>query len=214
MSSSTPRGRPRKLPVDEQRRLMLNAAAHMFAVHGAQAATIEQIARAAGVTRQAVYEQFGDRAALFAQVVADVEERAFAAIGARAQDARQPELRSWARDNYANMFAFVGANPDSFPVLREAERAGDLALTRLRGRLAQVYTEASRQRWAAHGVEPGRADRALVTLYFAMTEALVQASWDGEPPDREALIDLLTEFTVGGVRRLHEHTPDVIDRLR
>jgi AcrR family transcriptional regulator len=166
------------------------------------------------VTRQAVYEQFGDRAALFAQVVAVVEEQAFAAIGARAQDGWQPELRSWVRDNYANMFAFVAANPDSFPVLREAERAGDLALTRLRGRLAQVYTEASRQRWAALGVEPGRADRVLVTLYFAMTEALVQASWDGEPPDREALIDLLTEFTVGGVRRLHEHTPDVITRLR
>jgi AcrR family transcriptional regulator len=112
---------------------VLNAAAHMFAVHGAQAATIEQIAREAGVTRQAVYEQFGDRAALFAQVVAVVEERAFAAIGAHAQDGWQPELRSWVRDNYANMFAFVAANPDSFPVLREAERAGDLALTRLRG---------------------------------------------------------------------------------
>jgi AcrR family transcriptional regulator len=209
MSSSTQRGRPRKLPVDEQRALVLNAAAHMFAVHGAQAATIEQIAREAGVTRQAVYEQFGDRAALFAQVVAVVEERAFAAIGPR-----MPGNRSWVRDNYANMFAFVAANPDSFPVLREAERAGDLALTRLRGRLAQVYTDASRQRWAAHGVEPGRADRVLVSLYFAMTEALVQASWDGEPPDREALIDLLTEFTVGGVRRLHEHTPDVITRLR
>jgi hypothetical protein len=78
-------------------------------------------------------------------------------------DGWQPELRSWVRDNYANMFAFVAANPDSFPVLREAERAGDLALTRLRGRLAQVYTEASRQRWAAHGVEPGRADRAPCT---------------------------------------------------
>jgi hypothetical protein len=37
MSSSTPRGRPRKLPVDEQHALVLNAAAHMFAVHGAQA---------------------------------------------------------------------------------------------------------------------------------------------------------------------------------
>jgi hypothetical protein len=31
MSSSTPRGRPRKLPVDGQRALVLNAAAHMFA---------------------------------------------------------------------------------------------------------------------------------------------------------------------------------------
>jgi AcrR family transcriptional regulator len=186
----------------------------VFAIHGADAATIEQIAREAGVTRQAVYEQFGDRAALFAQVVADVEDRAFTAIGASASDASEPDLRAWARANYANMFAYVAASPDAFPVLREAERTGDPALTRLRGRLADVYAEASRKRWAAYGVESGRADRALVTLYFAMTEALVHASWDGEPPDRDALIDLLTEFTVGGVLRLHEHTPDVIERLR
>src|SRR5207302_1735426 len=83
-------------------------------------------------------------------------------------------------------------------VLRAAERAGDPALTRLRERLAVVYADASRKRWAEHGIDSGRADRALVTLFFAMTESLVQATWDGEPPDQEALIDLLTEFTVGG----------------
>jgi hypothetical protein len=47
-----------------------------------------------------------------------------------------------------------------------------------------------------------------------MTESLVQATWDGAPPDQEALIDLLTEFTVGGVARLQTKASDVIDRLR
>lgn len=214
MSSPVPRGRPRKLPVGEQRTRVLDAAARMVAQHGAQAATIEQIARAAGVSRQAVYEQFGDRGALFAQVVTDIEERAFIAIGATAVDVSEPDLRAWVRGNYANMFAFVADHPEAFPVLREAERAGDPALTRLRERLAHLYTEASRQRWAAQGVEPGRADKALVTLYFAMTEALVQLSWDGDQPDQDALIDLLTEFTVGGVLRLQTHAAEVIARLR
>jgi AcrR family transcriptional regulator len=193
---------------------VLHAAAQAVAQHGMQAATIEQIARQAGVSRQAVYEQFGDRTTLFAEMVAEIEERAFAAIGGQAVADIQPGLRAWARANYANMFAFVTGSPEAFRVLREAERTGDPALTRLRERLAVVYADASRKRWAAHGIDSGRADRALVTLFFAMTESLVQVSWDGEPPDQEALIDLLTEFTVGGVARLQTKASDVIDRLR
>jgi AcrR family transcriptional regulator len=198
----------------EQRALVLLAARGVFAAHGAQAATIEEIAREAGVSRQSVYEQFDDKATLFAAVVADVEERAFAMVGAIATGDADLDLRAWARKNYAALFALVSENPEALPILQEAERAGDPALTRLRERLARVYTEASRQRWAQHGVEAGRADTALVTMYFAMTEALVNLAWDGRPPDRDAVIDLLTEFTIGGILRLQRHAPEVIDRLR
>jgi AcrR family transcriptional regulator len=214
MSTPAPRGRPRKLPLGEQRARVLRAAAQVVAQQGMQAATIERIAREAGVSRQAVYEQFGDRATLFAEVVAETEERAFAAIAGPSVTDPQPGLRAWARANYANMVTFVADSPEAYGVLRAAERAGDPALTRLRERLAVVYAGASRKRWAAHGIDSGRADRALVTLFFAMTESLVQATWDGEPPDQEALIDLLTEFTVGGVARLQATASDVIDRLR
>ncbi|MFJ7211350.1 TetR/AcrR family transcriptional regulator [Amycolatopsis sp. NPDC098790] len=214
MSSPAPRGRPRKFPVGEQRARVLHATAKVVAQHGMQGATIEQIAREAGVSRQAVYEQFGDRATLFSEVVAVTEEQAFAAIAGPSVTDPQPGLRAWARANYANMVTFVADSPEAYGVLRAAERAGDPALTRLRERLAVVYADASRKRWAAHGIDSGRADRALVTLFFAMTESLVQATWDGEPPDQEALIDLLTEFTVGGVARLQAKASDVIDRLR
>lgn len=214
MSSPAPRGRPRKLPVGEQRSRVLQATAKVVGQHGMQGATIEQIAREAGVSRQAVYEQFGDRATLFAEVVAETEEGAFAAIAGPSVTDPQPGLRAWARANYANMVTFVADSPEAYGVLRAAERAGDPALTRLRERLAVVYADASRKRWAAHGIDSGRADRALVTLFFAMTESLVQATWDGEPPDQDALIDLLTEFTVGGVARLQTKASDVIDRLR
>ncbi|HKS45580.1 MAG TPA: TetR/AcrR family transcriptional regulator [Amycolatopsis sp.] len=193
---------------------MLVAARHAFAEHGAQGATIEQIARRAGVSRQAVYEQFGDKNALFAAVVEQVEELACTTLAARGAGDADLDLKSWARKNFATMFAFVAEHPEAMPLLQEAERAGNPALTRLRGRLAQVFTEASRRRWTAHGIEPGLADTALVTMYFAMTEALVNLSWDGDPPDREALIDLLTEFTVGGVLRLYGQAPDVIARVR
>lgn len=192
---------------------MLLAARHALAEHGWQGSTIESIARAADVSRQAVYEQFGDRDALFAAAVADVEERVLARAGAWASDTGEPDLRCWIRANYRAMFDLVAEYPDTMPVLAEAERCGNPALSRLRTRLAEVYAAASRQRWAAYGVEPGRADTALVTMYLAMTESLVNLSWQGAPPDRDALVDLLTEFTLGGLHRLHERE-DVIDRLR
>src|SRR5699024_10448466 len=65
---------------------------------------------------------------------------------------------------------------------------------------------------AHHHSEPGRAGTALATMYLAMTESLVKLPWQGDPPDRDALVELLTEFTIGGVLRLHEH-PEIIARL-
>lgn len=207
-------GRPRRLPVAEQRALVLAAARGLFAEQGLAGATIEQVARRAGLTRQAVYELFGDKGALFEATVDDLRESAFRTMAAPGGGEKELDLRSWARKNYATMFDFVAANPEAMALLQEAERAGIPALTRLRERLAEVYTSASRERWEAHGVESGRADTALVTMYFAMTEALVNLSWPGAAPDRDAVIDLLTEFTVGGIMRLYSHTPDVLDRLR
>lgn|SRR5690606_29150317 len=241
MSSPRKRGpgRPRTRPVQEQRSRVLTAARAVFAERGRSGATIEQIAREAGVRRQTVYELFEDRGTLFDQVVADAEELAYATIAERGAADAELDLHTWARRNYAAMFTLASDHPDVLAVLQQAERAGTGALTRLRGRLAEVYTEASRRRWAEHGVEPGRANTALVAMWFAMAETLVAMRWpagagstadpagetdgrataetsagDADAPDPEALIDLLTEFTVGGVLRLQRHTPDVIDRLR
>lgn len=207
-------GRPRKVPVAEQRALVLAAARHVFASNGLQGGTIEQIARDAGLTRQAVYELYGDKNALFDAVVEQAEEQAYAAIAAAGTSDTELDLKSWARKNYATLFEFVADHPDALPLFQEAERAGNQALSRLRKRLARVYTDASGQRWAAFGVEPGRADTALVTMYFAMVESLVRLNWNGDAPDRDALIDLLTEFTIGGVLRLYSQAPEVIARVR
>jgi len=198
----------------EQRSLVLIAAGHVFATNGLQGATIEQIARQAGLTRQAVYELYGDKHAVFDAAVARAEEEAYAAIASAGSSDSELDLKEWARKNYATLFEFVATHPDTLPLFQEAERAGNQALSRLRQRLARVYTEASGRRWAAYGVEPGRADTALVTMYFAMVESLVRLQWDGEAPDRDALLDLLTEFTVGGVLRLYSQAPEVIDRVR
>jgi AcrR family transcriptional regulator len=59
---------------DETRRTLLNAAQELFEERGAHAVKLEDIARRAGVSRQAVYLHFGSRAGLLLELVAHVDD--------------------------------------------------------------------------------------------------------------------------------------------
>jgi AcrR family transcriptional regulator len=69
------------------RERLLAAARELFAARGYAAVGTEEIVRAAGVTRGALYHQFRDKEALFEAVVEAVEAETTAAIAARAVDA-------------------------------------------------------------------------------------------------------------------------------
>lgn len=207
-------GRPRKISVDRQRELVLHAATRAFVHTGAETATIEEIARLAGLTRQSVYELYGERGALFDAAVNRARERAIDALSGGVLHPPEADLATVARRDYARIFEFVSNEPAEYELLRLAERRGNEVLTELHAQLAPLYASASRRRWEAAGVESGRADEALVALYFAMAEEVVRMSRSADEQRSAALLDLLTEFTVGGVTRILRHTPGVIDRLR
>lgn len=61
-----------------KRQAILNAAADVFAEQGFAAASIDAIAARAGVSRQTVYNQLGDKDNLFKVVVAEITERSSA----------------------------------------------------------------------------------------------------------------------------------------
>lgn len=58
---------PRGLPA--KRQAIIDAALRLFVRHGFAAATLEDVAREAGVSRQTVYSHFGDKDSLFQAVV-------------------------------------------------------------------------------------------------------------------------------------------------
>ena len=62
---------------------LLEAGRHLFAADGYAAVPTQAIVDAAGVTRGALYHQFGDKSALFAEVYEDVERELVARISAR-----------------------------------------------------------------------------------------------------------------------------------
>jgi len=90
----------------------------------------------------------------------------------------------------------------------------DPVLAQIRVRLTAVYVEALQQRFAQRGIQLGRGAEALITMAVGMAEALNSMSWRGDPPDTETLIDVLTEFTVGGLTALTVGAPELLNRLR
>jgi AcrR family transcriptional regulator len=70
----SPGGRPERADAARNRARVLDAARRLFAQHGVERVTMEQVARAAGVGKGTVFHRFGDRAGL-ARALLDERER-------------------------------------------------------------------------------------------------------------------------------------------
>ncbi|TMR08398.1 TetR/AcrR family transcriptional regulator [Nonomuraea turkmeniaca] len=65
---------------DETKRRLKEAAVVEFAAHGLDGTTMERIARQAGINKERLYTYFGDKAQLFATVLADELNKVAAAV--------------------------------------------------------------------------------------------------------------------------------------
>ena len=216
MSNPTRRGpgRPRKLPAGQQRALVLHAARRVFARAGLRAATIEEVAQRAGVTRQAVYEQFGDKNALFDAVILALMEELNVLFGKPPELGAELDDTAWVRAHFGQVLGYLDQHPDSGLLVQEAIRTRDPVLAQIRVRLTAVYVEALQQRFAQRGIQLGRGAEALITMAVGMAEALNSMTWRGEQPDTQTLIEVLTEFTVGGLTALTVGAPELLNKLR
>jgi TetR/AcrR family transcriptional repressor of mexJK operon len=68
-------GRPRKSDLDRRRAHILEVATRLFIEHGFAGATLEAIARAAGVGTRTLYNHYGDKEGLFRAIVKARTER-------------------------------------------------------------------------------------------------------------------------------------------
>lgn len=84
MSAQSPQG-----PADERRTALLQAAIQVFARYGYRKASMDEVARAAGLSRQGLYLHFPTKEILFREVVESLLTRALGA----AQDALSDEAR-------------------------------------------------------------------------------------------------------------------------
>ena len=207
-------GRPRALPVEEQRRQVLDAARTVFAQHGFHGATIEAVARLSGTPRPTVYELFGTKDDLFVVVVDDAAERVVSRLSESFGESEEFSLEAFVRHNFAAVFDLFERDRDAVMVLLNAEQGvvdrPTSAPADMRTQVLQQVSEFTRSRWGALGLDVGASAEIMALIFFRMAESLAVRRISDPGWDREAFIDLLTQFTIGGINRLWEHHQDVL----
>src|SRR5690348_3582031 len=157
--------RRRRLKPEQRRELIVRAAADEFGRNGHRAARMEDIARAAGVTKAVVYDHFPSKGELHAEVVTRANEELVAAVAAAALEQDEPRERF--RAALRTSFELIAVRPDVRMLLlgepgaaAEVTKASTRAQRSARKAMAALYL--SEPRFLAD-----RADRAKRAEHIA-----------------------------------------------
>ncbi|MDQ6697521.1 MAG: TetR/AcrR family transcriptional regulator [Actinomycetota bacterium] len=104
-----------RLPAPARRRQLLDVAVGVFAEHGLHGASMNQVARAAGVTKPVLYQHFRSKRDLYREVLEDVGGRLEAAIVKATADATGP--RQQVQAGFRTYFGWVATERAAFILL-------------------------------------------------------------------------------------------------
>jgi AcrR family transcriptional regulator len=148
---------------DRTRRAILDAAQQPFEARGAHAVKLEDVARQAGVSRQAVYLHFGSRAGLLLGLVAHVDETG--PLPALAAGVTQ------APSGLAALDALVELQGDYWPVIYRIARPFDEA-RRADPAIAEAWDDRmERRRGGCRGVVERLRDEGELSPDWALDDA-------------------------------------------
>lgn len=115
--------RARRLPRDVRERQITDAAVEVFSQHGYHAASMDEIADVAGVSKPMVYAYLGAKEDLFAACIRRESQRLLEAVTSGVQADLEPDMQLWT--GLRSFFAFVGQNRSAWTVLhRQALAVG------------------------------------------------------------------------------------------
>jgi AcrR family transcriptional regulator len=199
--------RRRRLSPELRRKLILDGAMQVFAERGYEAASMEEIARAGGITPAVIYDHFPSKAKLQVELLERQTSDLLEHVGAALQRVpADPAERM--RVGVDAFFAFVEQHRFAWRMLfREPPSDPEVstAYLRLEGRATEAiaaFIEAS-----AGGALAGYADRERTTQMFAEALKAAQnglAAWWYEHPEvsREEVVERLLEFCWVGLERM------------
>ncbi len=198
-----PRGRPRQVPLEQQRETILATATRLFATDGFDGVTSERIAEASGVGRPTVYQLFGSKNDVFIAAI----DRAFARILSHVRRSFGTTVnlrgRKQAVANITAYFEIVTQEPDTFQMLLLADRSGD-APTReaakvIRRRMQDAVAAYMRATWEGFQDLTERDAQLAATLIASAVET--SAVYHLERPDRTTpeIVQFVADFVWSGI---------------
>ena len=185
----------------ERRSQLVEVAKSVFAELGYDAASVEEIANRAGVSKPIVYEHFGGKEGVYAVVVDRETSRLLEMITSRLG----PELgaREQVRSSAMAFLDYIESDPDGFRVLTRDSPSG-FSGGGMAGLLSDVATKAEHV-LAGFFTQTG-IDLAAAPLYaHALVGMVVHvgAWWaDERSPDKETVAAHLTALAYSGLSRL------------
>jgi AcrR family transcriptional regulator len=195
----------KRLTADQRREAILDSALEVFARHGYHAASIDDIARVAGVSKALIYEHFPSKRDLHAALLERYVGELFELLAESAATSEPGEVRL--RAGVDAFLAFVESRPDAFRMLfrdavepEVAESLRGLANQSAAAVAALIATEPRERRADDEREAEG------IAMFGALLSGAVQslALWWDEHPDvpRERLVARVMEFAWIGFERL------------
>ena len=119
---------------------MLDSATRLFSRNGYRGTSMDDVARAAPVSKATIYSHFQDKDALFRAVMSHVAERITARTlaAAAAPGTFATRLRGMLEASVVAVFEIGPASPHMFELIEANARLGDNALHRMKQRAAEA----------------------------------------------------------------------------
>ncbi|HEX8065370.1 MAG TPA: TetR/AcrR family transcriptional regulator [Thermoleophilaceae bacterium] len=175
---------PRRVPRAIREEQMLAAATRLFAARGFHVASMDEIARASGITKPMLYAYFDSKEGLFDACMAKGERQLEEAVREAALGAPSPEQRLWR--GLVAVFRFFDENPDLFALgYPRGSTSGTFVAAAARGResMARLLTALLADTAVGAGVDPDAA-REAEPLAHALTGATIAVlSWSADRPE-------------------------------
>lgn len=104
-----------RLPAPERRRQLLGIAVEVFGGRGFHAASMDDVARAAGVTKPVLYQHFRSKRELYREILEDVGEQLVGLVAETVIEGEHPHRQ--VEQAFTAYFRFVADHPASFTLL-------------------------------------------------------------------------------------------------
>jgi AcrR family transcriptional regulator len=184
-----------RVPRPVRERQLVELGEELFAERGFARASMDELARRAGVTKPVIYELFGSKEGLFRACLEGLALRLAECIAEAARAEQGPEARL--RAGGLAFLRFASDNRMAYELLYEG-RFSDAAVT-VRRRQAALILELMRE-MAHTDVDPRELEVAAHAVNSAY-EGVAHWMWDHPDVPLEQLADWTVELLLPGLRR-------------
>jgi len=194
----------KRLPRVVREQQMLDAAVKVFSHRGFHAASMDEIAEVAGISKPMVYAYLGTKDELFVACLRREATRLMESVAAGVRPTARPDEQLW--NGLRAFFTFVGAHRDGWRVLYRQARsephfAGELA--GMRSRIVEVVAGLLESACAAAAVPARPVDFiAMAYAYVGAAESLADWLADHEEEDPEHTATRMMNFVWVGAEAL------------